>query len=717
MARKSKALGSDPDEINLWALAYQHRRALGPVYVAAASATSAALSVATLSSTQTGVTLTSACVAGAVLIGTSVKTGLRKVYAAAVLAASTSWTMIAHEMWDYDQPWIWSSLTSATLVLGVPWWASRRQKEFAKVDAAMQDWPNAARRIGLDRSRMRNVSATPIGRRGTIEWTGGDYKTSTVLRMKEEIEGALHAKEGTLELEKDPNGSTNRVHWQVIERDPHHAKAQKWSLPDQELSILDPLVLGPKRDGQLIAIDRFAMGSGARHALAAGMNGSGKSSFINLDVASTVCSYDAVTIGFDFKKVELSPWKPALDLLVTSVEEAREFVHAVVAEGGLLKERQDILAESGARCWNPAVHGPVISLIVDEAKELLGGSAGNKVVDEFSSIGNLARALGLRFSLSTQYPTVDAIGSTQIREQIRHSLCFRMKSDQGERFVIPNGNVRADLISAERPGTAYVQNGDKVEGPIRVYYLDDDMVTDIVKVRQGRTAQMDERSEAAITRLFPEYADRERFAPLDEVVDESRETVTVTGATATGATPRLRDSGTATSATGDESHSTATELGGETATSATEADESRATGPESRSGAVEVAPGIVEVAAWEEGEDVDLDEIFASRRARETPEERIARERTDAEEARVKSKRPTTAQAEAAVIEILDKAGAKGSAPRDIQAACGRGSSWFYSHMDRLKAAGVARNTTYGTYALVKYVGPAPAPLTDEAVR
>jgi hypothetical protein len=657
------------DDINLWDVLYRHRLAWGPFYVGLAAIIVAGLS-SLLSTWQTALALAAIAAAGGAWARTRVLDGMRRTYAYVVLAATLVWIFSAHELFPAAIDWLALSLLSGVLLLGIPWWTSDRKRTQVKIEGNLRDWPTVARRIGRDQLRPVGVTMTSIGRGGKFIWPNGAYEVDHILRDKSRIEGALGAERGTLRLEPDGR-STNSVRWQVIERDPH-AAAQPWPLPSHLGSVADPMVLGPREDGEEVRVQRFVPGVGARNLLAAGQQGSGKSSLVNLECATGATEDDNFMIGFDFKEVELTPWKGALGYMTASVAKARALVMAITEdEVGLLAVRQRKLAKRGGRCWDTKIDGPVVTIIIDEAKDLLG-MGDSKLVDRFALIGTKGRALAVRFAMATQYPTLEAIGSSQIRQQIRHRFCFRMQDESGEGFVMPGHSVRADRIPDDRPGTCYFLSSDKLESmPIRILYLDDETVAAVASARAGLTPELDVESETALTELFPEWADRERYIPAGEPDGD----------------------------TGTERDWTETE-GGTAAGSETGTDETEET----------------EVPEWDEGPDVDLADVIAARRESLSEEERIrldrAREEALAANAEPVGKLPEEAAKEA-MLEALAQAWPEGVKAKDLQRVATRSSSWFYPVANAWSDEGMVRRTEYGTWTLVaappRAVSPEPA--------
>lgn len=658
------------DDINLWSVLYQHRLAWGPFYVGSAAIIAASLS-AMLSTFQLALALIAALVAGVAWTHTRVRDGMRQAYSYVTVVATLAWVLSAHELFPDAFDWLAVTWFGGVLLLGIPWWTSDRKRTQVKIEGNLRDWPEVARRIGRDQLQPTNVVMTSIGRKGKFVWPHGAYEVDSIIRDKSRIEGAMGADRGTLRMKLDGK-STNSVLWQVIERDPH-AAAQPWPLPTHLGRAADPMVLGPLEDGELARVQRFVPGVGVRNMLAAGQQGSGKSSLINLECATGAVAEDEFMIGFDFKEVELTPWKPVLGYFTASVEKARKLIFAITEdEVGLLATRQHKLAQRGARCWNDkgVYDGPIITIIVDEAKDLLGmGNA--KLVDRFSLIGTKGRALGVRFVLATQYPTLEAIGSSQIRQQIRHRFCFRMQDENGEGFVMPGHSVRADRIPDDRPGTCYFLNSDKLESmPIRIHYLDDETVAAVAASRAGVTPGLDRESENALIELFPEWADRERYVPAGAPDPAETET---------GGTDTETETG---SDTGTEGETEEEDMG--------------------------------DVPPWDDAPDVDLADVIAARRESMTDEQR---ERSDREreaaltDGGVSDEKLSEEAAKEAMLTALAQAWPEGVRAKDLQRAATRSSSWFYPVANGWADEGIVQRTEHGTWALV---APPPQPVRRE---
>lgn len=650
---------SRDNDINLWEVLYRHRFGAGPFYMGGAVAgTSVLFNALDLSAGQAWTVSGALAVTGATWVATRVRDRWRRFYAYATLTASASWVMVTHELMPDTVSLKWSAvaLLSGTVVGGIPWWTSDVRRRQVRMEENLRDWPRVAERIGRAGLNMTGVVGTITGPKGRFTWARGLYEVDDILNSKGKIEGAMGAQAGTLRISRE-GGSTNSVQWRVVERDPH-ALPQEWQVPDHVGSASDPLAVGPFENDDVARIHRYVPGRGVRHMLVGGATDSGKSSLVRLCAVRNICDDDVFTVGMDFKGgVELGPLKEALGAYTTSRTWAHELLIAIAAEGGLLDERGDIVAQSGLKTWDTKIHGPIYEIVVDEAKELLGDGTPSRVVAAFSSIANRGRALGVRFLLATQYPTLEAIGSSQVRQQIRHRFCFRMEDDTGEGYVV-QATVHADRIPADRPGTCYMRDGDVTNmDPLRVYWISDDTEKAVVRARRGLTAELDERSEAALVRLFPQWAERERWVSTEEAA----------------AIAAAQDSGNAHGNGGNA-----------------DVKEQDVNG---NAGSTE--DGL------DSDPDVDLADMIAAQRERLTAEEREELDRSRAEAVEVPVQRLAEPDAVEAMLRALADAGEEGMAPRDLQRLAQRSSSWFYPEANKLADQGVIKRTQYGKWAIV----------------
>lgn len=664
--------GRKPD-INLWEVAYRKRFGLGPFYVGAGAAALAGISAA-LSQWQAIVLF---CVVGAALLAwvhTRVSSGgraeaMRRAYLFTVVGITVGWMIFARFYFPELASWIVLFNISGCLLFGMGWWSSRRQRSRVQMEASIEDFPAKMKKIGFEKIRTGKAYISGSGYHGRLHWDAGDYDVDEVLKAKSKFNNVMAKLRGQLRFEPDGK-STNSIKYRVIEKDPH-AQAQPFPIPTQVRRASDMTVIGPREDGETVGVRRYDPAKGSRNVLAGGTIGSGKSSFTNVCVAEDVLSDDVFPIALDMKQVEFTPWRPVLGYCITSLPPAQQFIRALMEPTGLFETRGNILAARGARVWNTEIDGPIIDIIMDETKEILG-NGDIKTVNAFATLATKGRAYGIRFVLASQFPTLESIGSSQVRQQVGIRLCFRMEDSAGEDFVMPGNRVFAEQIDEDRPGTCYVKDGSRLNSmPVRVLYIDDALRDEIVALRTGKTTELDPASAAAIERFFPDFADRPRpgLVPAQRDSDEN-------GPGTDAGTPGTDSPGTGGGTAGTETGTPGTDDDGQEEF-------------------VDDEPKWIDV---QTGPEVDTDEVLAIHREGQTPEQRQAAER-DRRAAQIEietaeSRKMPEPQAREAVLQALAEVWPEGVQAKELIALTGRSSSWFYTWASALDDAGVMKRSS-----------------------
>lgn len=583
-------------------------------------------------------------VGAALYVRSRVADRLDRLYRYTVLSVSTSYVLTMHEM---GHPW-WQipALIAGSVALGVPWWNDNRKAAQVRLEGNLARWPEASRRLGMADARIVGVTIDPIGNHhGRIVWPAGSRTVRSVMNRREDLEGALDLPTGSLRLERDGRNS-NSVRYRAVLTDPH-AESIPWTIPTEEIDgelylreigVMDPITLGPRDDGTFKQLRMFVDGWGSRQLLAAGAKGSGKSGLLNLLIASRACARDAVQWGIDLKGgVELGPWEGVFDWMVTSYPEALRMLEALEA---IIDARAAYMRRRGWKVWRPDRDHPVLVLTVDECHSL-NGQMGSRDLERLERIKNKGRALGVETDDATQFPTLDAIGSSQIREQMDQRFGFRMNGGSGEHIIFDGSKVTVglDQIPGDRPGTCYHMDNENVETmPLRILRVTDDIIEQVVELRSGFTPALDAVSAEAAAAAVPEYLDRPSRGRRDNGtgVPGQRDDVA-------GLVPGQRDGSREESGTAD----------------------------------------VGEIPEWSGDEDVPLDAIMREREKLMTPAQREAAQREadrEAREQREAESRPRLDEREAleALGQTLRDAGPEGAKPRDLMEAATRKSTWLY---------------------------------------
>lgn len=215
-----------------------------------------------------------------------------------------------------------------------------------------------------------------------------------------------------------------------------------------------------------------------------------------------------------------------------------------------------------------------------------------------------------------------------------------MRTSDGEAFIVEE-RVDAHKIDANRAGTCYLKDGDKLDRTsIRVLWLDDETVEQTADLAAGLAPILVAEVEAYLERMAPGFS---RLLPED--------------------VPRQRD-------------------GGENETETDAENENETIGD------------------WDDGEGLALEEITREHNENLTEIERaaLAREREDlaADPVRLEER-----SANDALVAKLRDAGDSGVKATDLADIATRGRSWTYDKLGELEEAGRVRRTTDGTWAWV----------------
>lgn len=506
-----------------------HRVGLGPLY-AAAILLPFGITMRLLSFAQAGLVLLAWMVA--CLFWVRAARGWRQPYYTGVTIAALGWLVAAHlapTTWP-ALAWLLCTLAAAAVLLGIPWWCDHVRRTHVRMEAVVRDWRARAHRVGLGEADLVNVKLTTVGWTARLKWKPGRYNIDTVAKMRTDLEGAFGLDVG--ELRMPPDGkSTNSVRLVAITDDPH-AEAQPWSIPHTEVdgqlvvkrrSIKELFTIGVREDGVLHKIALWKEGFGGLHVMIGGITGSGKSGLLNLLWDELALRFDVVQWGMDLKGgVEMGPQRRIFEVIATTREQAVGLLHLLKAE---IERRQAVLEQRGDRVWKASRADPVIVVSLDEARALLGNANGREL-DMAINIATMGRALGIILILATQYPTYEAVGSTQMREQFHHKFVFRMQNKGGEGFLFDEDVVDAHKIDEDRPGTCYHKDGGKVmKMPLRVFWVDDATVTQLNALMDGHTPALSRAALADLAERVEREASQleEKFGP--EFAEPQRELI------------------------------------------------------------------------------------------------------------------------------------------------------------------------------------------------
>jgi S-DNA-T family DNA segregation ATPase FtsK/SpoIIIE len=201
------------------------------------------------------------------------------------------------------------------------------------------------------------------------------------------------------------------------------------------------------------------------HVLIAGQTGAGKSSCINVLLASLLsrATPDQVRlILIDPKRVELGQYNGIPHLLTQVVTNPKKAANALSWAVTEMERRYDLLSEVGTRdvtayneaydrgdlVQDPAYDGhepvqyhrlPFIVVIIDELADLMMVAA-RDVEESICRLAQMARAVGIHLVIATQRPSVDVITGL-IKANVPSRIAFAVSTVTDSRVVLDQGGA------------------------------------------------------------------------------------------------------------------------------------------------------------------------------------------------------------------------------------------------------------------------------------
>lgn len=317
----------------------------------------------------------------------------------------------------------------------------------------MISWPIVANQIGLQGTRVTDVTETALGHAVHLRLR----PPSSVVRV------------GMMSDQLAVAFGIARVR---VLADPQYAHRMTVLL-DQQLSIgstpyqpehnpvglpLDPLramPIGFDDNGDPIAISFYG-----QSILIGGNPGSGKSVAMRVLLAGLAASRNVSLVGIDPKHAELTMWSPRFDRLVlgNEVEPTVALLTELLTE---VQRRAEHLATTNTATLKPSNTHPWIVLVIDEWAET--GAAGdqkqrNHINDLLRRYLSLGRAVGCTALLVTQRPTSDTV-DTGTRTLTTHRFAMKCGDRHQAEAILGVGAFVPDQLLSACPGRALWSDG------------------------------------------------------------------------------------------------------------------------------------------------------------------------------------------------------------------------------------------------------------------
>jgi len=493
--------------------AWRYRHELGPFYVVLALATVAGIGHEYAPALWLAALPLGGAVTAALCYWRTDRT-VERIYVAAVGAAATLWTMAA--WWaSPGHDWLVLPALAGAVAAGVPhWWHYRRRGKITvrrgaprairrELRRIVKNWPELADYMELAGSHVQRADADEVGMTFTLALRAG-LTAADVLGKLPRVESVLQTRPGAARLLPDPDRA-DRVFLRLVRTDPL-ATVIPW-LGSDATSVNEAITLGRFEDGELVRLVLVG-----EHVLIGGATGRGKSGVLNVILAELVTRADVVVWGVDMKRgLELAPWRPVVDRLATSDDEALE---TLTAANRVLDARARLLSARRERKWRPTPNEPALLLMVDELAELDADA-----MALLERLARLGRAAGIILVTATQRPSADALGGVDARTQMTARIALGVVEARDTELILGAGRLgtgwRAERLSG--PGYFLVLMPGRYDQPrpARAYWLSDDAVRAVVARAGAQRPDLDPVSADAAARpqepSQPARPDRERF--------------------------------------------------------------------------------------------------------------------------------------------------------------------------------------------------------------
>jgi S-DNA-T family DNA segregation ATPase FtsK/SpoIIIE len=214
-------------------------------------------------------------------------------YAATVTTAIGGWLTAATAIGPATVP-MPAIAVALTVIVGIPWWLSRRRRSKVRVDRLLESWPEIARAVGLAGSQVMSALVDVWGWRARIRLARGQTINDVVAKLPA-IESGIGTFRGAVRVYPTPDDLANRCELRVLDIDPH-ADAIPWPGPSTA-TISEPIDLGPFEDATSCRVSFLR-----RHVLFGGTTGARKSGGLSVLIGNLAACEDVVIWGIDLKK-------------------------------------------------------------------------------------------------------------------------------------------------------------------------------------------------------------------------------------------------------------------------------------------------------------------------------------------------------------------------------------------------------------------------------
>lgn len=249
-------------------------------------------------------------------------------------------------------------------------------------------------------------------------------------------------------------------------------------------SIVDAIVVGLYEDGTPAVLWFPAAPEGGRnatHFLAAGMNGSAKSTGVSVAMTEALTRRDVIVWGVDPSKgmQTFAAFLPYLDWVEMTEAGGEAMIDAL---SQVITARADELGRHGFKNWTPDAFAklgmPYMIVWIEEAAKFFRNGT------EMEGLVMEARSAGISVIISLQRPSATSM-PTDVREQLGGVICFGVKGGTTADMALPedvrDAGARPEAWENRKPGYAYLVapgvDEERYPVPLRTYMINDDQIS------------------------------------------------------------------------------------------------------------------------------------------------------------------------------------------------------------------------------------------------
>lgn len=215
-----------------------------------------------------------------------------------------------------------------------------------------------------------------------------------------------------------------------------------------------------------------------RSWLLGGLPGAGKSGGLNALLCGLAPLSDVAFFLVDRKLTELRPWAARASSIACDLGEIDELLKELVL---MMRQRHQMMADSGLRLLKPAPEHPMIVTVIDELAVLFLGRRTDYREEKLRELVMLGRAAAMPVVMAAQRPTYEAV-PTGIRDLCQVRVCYATANPLMSQVILGDTSSAAHEIPGNQPGVCYVLP-DHQRHPtfMRTYHVHDDHVVEIVE--------------------------------------------------------------------------------------------------------------------------------------------------------------------------------------------------------------------------------------------